>query len=332
MCQRRECCFYQWDITRHLGFRIGFYPGIAASDWSQVLFVGATTIVFDNPMEAGYAFMSISNHSKIDMSGQTITFSSTPDLAVFVAADEYSNLRAVGTTFSGAVDAATKKFALTNESLIETDIALGSWPGSVAGTHDNWSHYNDVFPAGGGGSMTMDTAKNILASTPTSGSMAFATDINQFFIADGTHWIISSSFFTTEPELPDIGASAYSRSRKGYGDGYITDLSINNCFIGQNQPPSPHEGTICFTPSLGQYGQLQQYSVGAWHPVVVGLVLTEAVDLSQAITQTPIGKTLPIIVFNGDSVLKGLNNTPVIEGYIASMGTYPPQQIISGTF
>ena len=159
--------------------------------------------------------------------------------------------------------------------------------------------------------------------------MAFATNTGQMYISDGTSWLVDSSYFVKDPEEPNIGMFSVN-NKIGYGRNYVTDKDLANCYIGQGQPPSPKEGSICFTPSLGTFGQFQQYSVGAWHPIVAGLVLTEVEDMSQAITRTPIGKTQPIIVFSGDSVLRGLNNVPLIKGYVASIGVYPPQQIISG--
>ena len=138
----------------------GYSPLFTALNGSFITIIQSITVELDNPLNTGVAFIGLTNYSEMDISGITMTFSGTPDLEVFVSADRYSALRAVGTTFSGAVDAAVKKFALTNESMIETDVVLGSWPGTVAGTHDNWSHYNNIFPASGAAGNDTDVQFN----------------------------------------------------------------------------------------------------------------------------------------------------------------------------
>ena len=182
---------------------------------------------------------------------------------------------------------------------------------------------------GGGGSVTVDTLDDILASTPTSGAMALATDVDQMLIADGTTWHMGSSYFTAEAEEPDLGWAGSNRI--GYGRDYVSDKLIANCSFGHGSfDTTAPEGGIRFNAEVGEFGAFEQYSVGSWHAVVVGLVLQEAEDLSQAITQTPLGKTQEIVVFNGDSVLRGLNDVPLIQGYIACMGAYPPLQLVTG--
>ena len=185
---------------------------------------------------------------------------------------------------------------------------------------------------GGGGSLTTDTLETILASTPTDGAMALATDADQMLIADGTTWHVGSSYFTPEAEEPDLGYA--TSNRIGYGRDYVTDKAINNCTIGYGSfDLAATDGAIRYNEDIGAFGAFEQFSFGEWHAIVTGLVLQEVDDLSQAITQTPLGQTQEIIVFNGDSVLRGLNDVPLIQGYIASLGAYPPlQRVTGGTF
>lgn len=181
---------------------------------------------------------------------------------------------------------------------------------------------------GAASAVTEDTIANILLLTPTASEMAFATDIGVMLVADGTNWQIDSSYYTVLAGTPDIGGVAWS-NRIGYGKDYVTDKLLANVTIAQNNDGTT-DGDIRFNPDIGSFGAFQQYSAGAWHSVVVGLVLTEQDDMSQAITQTPIGKTEEILVFNGDSTLLGLNGVPIEQGYIATMGAYPALQLVSG--
>lgn len=49
---------------------------------------------------------------------------------------------------------------------------------------------------GGGASLTIDTAANIIASSPSSPSMAFSTDTNLFYVWDGSNWYVSDSVWS----------------------------------------------------------------------------------------------------------------------------------------
>lgn len=199
-------------------------------------------------------------------------------------------------------------------------------PGEVLSTDGSG---NLSWASGGAAVLPEDTIKNILALTPTTGLQAYATDAQQTLVADGAQWLLDSSYSTAQPNARDMGPAFYS-NRIGYGQDYVTDKLIANCRIGYGSNAGTYDGDIRFNIDIGTFGAYQQYSVGAWHNIVVGLVLTEQDDMSQAITQTPLGKTEDIVVFNGDSVLLGLNGIPIEEGYIASMGAYPVPQLVSG--
>lgn len=49
---------------------------------------------------------------------------------------------------------------------------------------------------GGGASLTIDTAANIIASAPASPSMAFSTDTHLFYVWDGSDWYVSDSVWS----------------------------------------------------------------------------------------------------------------------------------------
>jgi len=70
----------------------------------------------------------------------------------------------------------------------------------------------------------VDTRANILASTATAGKIAFATDTEEYFIADGTNWNRSPIPFGQPSTGVDIGALSFNDDY-GYG---IKDLSSKN--------------------------------------------------------------------------------------------------------
>ena len=225
---------------------------------------------------------------------------------------------------------------------IKVAAAAGTWdltlpvndgsPGEFLQTNGSGATIWAAGGGGGGGSFVEDTFVNILASTPTSGNMARASDTDQFFIANGSAWLLATDYLIPEAEEPDLGHVPGS-NRIGYGRDYVTDKVIANCSIGGFSSTPTNDGGIRFNAEVGAFGAFEQFSEGEWHSVVSGLVLKEVDDLSQAITQTPLGQTQELIVFNGDSVVHGLNDVPLIQGYLASLGAYPPlQRVTGGTF
>jgi hypothetical protein len=162
--------------------------------------------------------------------------------------------------------------------------------------------------------------------------MAFASDQQQFLIGNGTAWEIDSSY-TDVITAPDLGP--YASNRIGYGRDYISDKVISNSAIGMGGSAGVIDGEIRYNRDTGNTGQFERYSTvtATWRPIVEGLVLTEDESADHAIQQTPIGFSQSIVVFNGDSVLLGLNGVPIIQGYKASIGAYPvPQHVDGGSF
>ena len=167
-----------------------------------------------------------------------------------------------------------------------------------------------IAPGGGGGGMGQDTIKNILASPATPlGTMMWASDLNQFLIADGTDWYINSSYLDKKPENPDLGYQ--TANRQGYYRDTVTNKRLSNCRIGGNT--STLEGAAKVEAST-----LKMYLAGAWREFVSGVTLAEH---SFILVHKPL--SCWIQVFSGDSEVLGLNGKPLIQGYLISIGAYP---------
>ncbi len=172
--------------------------------------------------------------------------------------------------------------------------------------------------------ITVSTADSIVASTPASTVEAYASDIGQFFVWDGSRWLIDSSYFTVQPDAHDLGYIPYS-NHIGYGTDYITEKLLANCTIGYGSGAAA-EGQLRLTPLTGP---VELYFGGVWNTIVtLAGGLRQVSAEKYALEGIPIGHQLKI--FSGDSELLGLNGLPIVQGYWVSMGAYPVQQIISG--
>lgn len=184
-----------------------------------------------------------------------------------------------------------------------------------------------AFPTSG--VSTQDTEKNILALTPTLGLIAWATDLGQLMVANGTNWYVDSSYLTKNLQNPDVGGIQGS-NRIGYGQTYVTDKTISNSALGDNANTTG--GGVRYNPTgNGGSPSIQAYLAGAWRNFVSNL---NEVEVNAVLEQAPpVGYTQTIQVFSGNSTLLGLNGLPIIQGYVACVGAYPGQpQVNGGTF
>lgn len=172
--------------------------------------------------------------------------------------------------------------------------------------------------------LTQGTEATILALTPIAGSIAWATDLKQFMMADGTNWYVNSGYMDINLQAPDMGHKQDS-NRSGYHKDYITDKRISNSSFGSNA--ATVAGGVRYNATLLK---LQGYLNSAWETIVSNLLL---VEVAGVLEHTPIGYTNRIAVFSGNSDNLGLNGLPIIQGYKTSMGAYPVKaQIDGGTF
>ena len=172
-----------------------------------------------------------------------------------------------------------------------------------------------------------DTLRNILVNdTPVTGQLAWATDYNVLLAAFGSVWYVDSSYLTLKPSNPDVGLFAYN-NRIGYAPTYITDKEIDNCNLGGNSTTTAGGLRYNATGVAGTSPSVQAYFSGQWNNLVANLNLIEAGGILEQ--SPPVGYTQTYQVFSGNSTALGLNGIPLVQGYVASLGAYPPLADVS---
>jgi len=160
----------------------------------------------------------------------------------------------------------------------------------------------------------VDTQTNILALTPTSGKLAYATDLLKFYLADGTNWYQIPLTLAIDLQAPDMGYTQDS-AKTGYGTTYITDKSLNNITVGSNGTAST--GGLKVTTG----GQLQVYLNGVWNTIVNNFVFREDSSFGYTLEHQPVGFTNYIEIMTGETLGNlGLNGLPLTNGYKTVMG------------
>lgn len=167
----------------------------------------------------------------------------------------------------------------------------------------------------------VDTIANILAMTPTTGLTAYATEIEQTLVADGTTWLLDSSY-STAVALPDLGSIPYS-NRIGYGRDYITDKRIANSFFGSNA--NTDEGGARLGSETGIGNVIQFYLNAGWRTAVTGVAIRESNNILEHRPQTEWIKA-----YSGNGETLGLNGHPIIQNYEVSLGAYPAEPVLDG--
>ena len=165
--------------------------------------------------------------------------------------------------------------------------------------------------------ITVDTKANILASTATSGKLAFSSDTLEFFSADGTTWRKMPFVFVADSANPDMGFDQTS-SRIGYGTWYITDKTLNNVVVGHNGTAG--EGGIRIDPTTANF---QVYQSGGWQTLVANFIFREDSTFGYTLEHAPTGFTNYIEVMTGQTLSNlGMNGLPLTNGYQTVMGAY----------
>ena len=167
--------------------------------------------------------------------------------------------------------------------------------------------------------VTVGTKQEILATSPDSAQIAFATDTKRFYLYDGSNWYESGLQFVLEQQAPAIGYYQ-DHPNQGYGDDYITDKRLSHVLIGSND--REENGAIRVNLSEDP-DTFEMYLRGVWQSIHYDLT-TEYGDFRH----TPLSK--PIYIWRGDSVQVGLDGRPVIQEYQGSMGAYQPPSVLDG--
>lgn len=170
-----------------------------------------------------------------------------------------------------------------------------------------------------GESLVTGTKRELLAVVPSGPTVGYATDVEEFFIFDGTYWNVGALRLARESVNPDLGYSQRSGER-GFGDYYITDKTLSNMVLGSNA--REENGAIKINKDVTP-NTFEVYLRGQWNTIIYDFT-TEYGDLRH----TPLNEQIK--VWRGDSVKVGLSGNPIIQEYKASMGAYPPKKIISG--
>ena len=172
----------------------------------------------------------------------------------------------------------------------------------------------------------VDTEAVILAATPTAGLIAYGTDTQFFYVADGTNWQRASLKFYTDSANPDMGY-LQNNSKDGYYATFITDKYLYNCVL-QGYNGTAVNGAIRINTSASP-DTLEIYMRDTgWYTIIYDLSMTLGYFVHY-----PFSATQAVKVWNGMSVEVGLNGRPMVNEYAVSMGPYPPPRVLyGGTF
>ncbi|QNN23305.1 hypothetical protein HED60_13815 [Planctomycetales bacterium ZRK34] len=118
----------------------------------------------------------------------------------------------------------------------------------------------------------------------------------------------------------DIGA-VQSSNPSGYYVGLLSDMGLYHCRLGTSD--NTVDGGIRYAST-----ETPQVYVDGWKDILYGVNISQ--DTGNILQFNPLGSILTINTHSGDSVEVGLNGRPIVQSYKASMGAYPPREIISG--
>jgi hypothetical protein len=278
---------------------------------------------------------TITNQSEFVTSWQV-----TPDNVHFpsekLVKDSLDGKQASGSYLTGVTADSPLSGAGTSGSHLTVDLsskqAASAALDSVAGL--SWSSGAPLVKMTAAGTFDLDasayltvagvlaTEANILASTPSAGSLRYSNDTYKLYLYDGVNWKQLPLNLATRPITPDMGYTQTS-DLTGYGDTTITDKTIYNSALGGNANST--EGSIRISG-----GYFQIYLNGVWNDVVINFVFLESSTENYALEHKPIGFTGYYEVSSGNSVALGLNGLPLTQQYSTSMGTYPVKLEIDG--
>jgi len=178
--------------------------------------------------------------------------------------------------------------------------------------------------ASSGGSLIVNTRDAIVSLTPTSGQVAFSTDTNRFYVADGTSWQESSiSFKVRSHNKTDRGALKDS-AQSGYGQGYITAKSLHNIVVLGNNFQEFGALRSVVDPESGVQ-VFQVFLNGQWNTLPIDIMFV-GVDANYVHN---IGSTV-IEIHSGNSIDRGLNGLSRVLQYKRSRGAIPYAREING--
>lgn len=170
------------------------------------------------------------------------------------------------------------------------------------------------------------TEDALLAITPATVSIGYATDTARLFIWDGSTWYQVPVKAVTTTSSPDMGMppGMVENARTGYGVDYIADKSLNYVTIGSGA------NSVNGAFRLSSSGTFQIYANGVWNDIVINFRLREDSTNGYEFEHKPIGFNEWIEIFSGNSNTLGMNGLPIIQQYKTSMGAYPVPLVLNG--
>ena len=179
--------------------------------------------------------------------------------------------------------------------------------------------------SGTGAAGVINTRANILATSPSAETWAFATDTSEIAVYDGSAWHFAPLELVQQDNTVDMGLQSpmITNDRIGYSADYITDKSIYNSRILGSAVEQ--DGSIRTSS-----GVLQVYLNGTWNDIVTGFRFREDDDGTYELEHRPVGFTWWIEVLSGNSDQLGLNGLPLAQQYRVSMGAYSVHEQVVG--
>ena len=198
-------------------------------------------------------------------------------------------------------------------------------------TYDDGVGTLTIDAAGGGGTDT-DTRENIIGTAGSDGDLAYATDLNTFYLSYNSEWFFNSIPFVKE-EVTGVNIGVQQTTPTRYNALYVTDLGVYNSELGGCKfvnTDKTDTGLLRSVEFSSGVVQPQIYSDGAWRALLVGIELDETTGGS--LVFTPFGSEQTIQVHTGNSTQLGLNGIPLVQNYERDIGANPAQRITSGKF
>ena len=296
-----------------------------ANDSDTVHKTGAETVAgsktFSNDLSVnGTSYLSTTNvYGDLSMkTGTHLVLDSDPITNLQAATKQYVDTKAndsdVVKLTGNQTIAGTKTFS---SDPVVPDEAYGiGWNSSLEVPTKN-ALYDKIESLGG---ITIDTKENILASTPTSPTVAFASDTDEFFVWDGTNWNIASISLASIVSGQDQGWTQGS-DKQGYGGDYTDGKKHTTTGIGAFNG-RVYEGAIKVDASNNPI-TFEIYLRGKWNKIFYDFQM-----VNNKLEHIP--KTYTIDVRSGNSVELGLNGLPIVREYKVDQGVYPSRVIIDG--
>jgi hypothetical protein len=186
-----------------------------------------------------------------------------------------------------------------------------------------------VLTALASGSVVVNTRSTVLASSPSSPTVAFCTDTLEFALWTGSAWYFAPLEMDADTVTPDIGAYNSDglgvSDKQGYYASVITDKILHHAVIGANDRTE--------TGGLRTSGsELQFYANAAWNAIVTGFRFSQ--DNTYQVGELeyrPVGYSNYYGASDGNGTeMDWTGILPIVQQYRASIGGYSSKVVLDG--